>query len=421
MKATTLFLGFVLSTTALLGQNSAQKYSDLIRKADSLYRVKEYKSSALAFSDAFKANGWSATENEHYNAACSWALAGYSDSAFFHLSYLATVKSYNNYGQIKGDPDLKSLISDKRWEPLLATVKANKAKAYANLDLMTVNGFKVEVSTAGMENAQSGKPVVVFENGLASTYNSWKTVIDEISKTAATFSYNRPRIGESEDDSLPPTTKHIVDNLRIMLLEKGFKPPYLLVSHSFGGAYIRSFASYYPNEIAGLIFVDPIDFTQKEGDGDLPYLELGLTQHQIDSMFAKPYDNFIEKLYSEMPHFYVEVVKISRALYRSEFAECDRILLPNIPVQFIMAGGYPTTPDDRGATSFDKVKLFRIDNNLKMKRWIALINPLKYGRFVYCSNSGHSIQKDDPDAVISSIKMALRDCEKMQQEKASKP
>jgi len=125
----------------------------------------------------------------------------------------------------------------------------------------------------------------------------------KISKTHVVFRHNRPRIGDSENDSLPPETLHIVNSLRKMLLAKELNPPYLLVSHSFGGAYIRSFASLYPDEIAGLIFVDPIDFTKKIGYGDLPYLEIGLTQHQIDSLFGETYEKFVEKLYEEMPNF----------------------------------------------------------------------------------------------------------------------
>ena len=281
--------------------------------------------------------------------------------------------------------------------------------SFAQRDFITVNGRKIEIFIAGMENNRVDKPVIVFENGMASKLDSWQTVINEVSKTSAVFSYNRPRIGESENDSLPPTTEHIVNNLKKMLLEKGFNPPYLLVSHSFGGAYIRSFASRYPDEIAGLVFVDPVDFTKKKGDGDLPYLEIGLTKAQIDSMFGKVYDDFIDKLYAEMPNFYVEEVKISRQLHKTEFKECDSIPLPDVPVHFIMAGGYPATPDDRGETVFDKVKLFRIDNNLKMKRWLELLNPLKYGKFFYCSNSGHSVQVDDPETVIASIKLALID------------
>ena len=291
---------------------------------------------------------------------------------------------------------------------------------YGQKDFMTVNGKRIKIFTEGLENNQKDKPVIVFENGMASKFDNWKIIIDEVSKTSAVFSYNRPRIGESENDSIPPTPDHIVNNLRKMLLEKGLNPPYLLVSHSFGGAYIRSFASYHPDEIAGLIFVDPVDFTKKKGDGDLPYLEIGLTQHQIDSMFAKPYKKFKEKLYDDMPNFYVEEVKMLSKLTATEFKECDSTPLPDVPVHFIMAGGYPTTPDERGETIFDKKKLFRIDHNLKMKRWIALLEPLKYGKFFYCSNSGHNIMKDDPETVISSIKLALNDYDRIQKEKAIK-
>ncbi|MBK7031538.1 MAG: alpha/beta hydrolase, partial [Bacteroidales bacterium] len=322
--------------------------------------------------------------------------------------------NYTDYGHIKGDPDLKSLHNDQRWQPFTELVKANKEKAYANIDFISVNGYKVEVLTSGMQNNQANKPAVVFENGLAGSFGCWDTVVAEISRTNAVFRYNRPRIGESENDSLPPTTAHIVDNLRNMLL-KGLKPPYLLVSHSFGGAYIRSFASMYPGEIAGLVFVDPIDFTQKSGDGDLPYLEIGLSQHQIDSMFGKPYANFVEKLYEEMPLFYVEEVKISRALYQSEFKECEINPLPDVPVHFIQSGGF-TSGADLAPAIYDREKMWRIANFLKMKRWLSLINPLKYGKYFYSAQSGHFIQQDDADLVISSIHLALKDYEKSRKE-----
>jgi len=290
---------------------------------------------------------------------------------------------------------------------------------FGQKEFINVDGKKMEIFIAGLKNNKKDKPVIVFENGMATKLDKWKTIIEEVSKTSTVFSYNRPRIGESENDSLPPTTKHIVDNLRKMLLEKGFKPPFLLVAHSFGGAYIRSYASYYPDEIAGLIFVDPVDFTKKKGDGDLPYLEIGLTQHQIDSMFAKPYKKFVENLYADMPNFYVEEVKILRQLTKTEFKECDSIPLPDVPVHFIQAGGYPKNPEKR-ETIYDKVKLFRIDNNLKMKRWLALLNPLQYGKYFYCSNSGHYMQEDEPETIITSIKLALIDYDRIQKGKTIK-
>ena len=416
MKTTTIFLSFVIFSSFLFGQSVSQNYSELVRKADSLYRAKDFQNSAFTYSNAFKANGWKGMLNDRYNAACSYALANNADSAFSHLDYIATFMNYTNYGHIKSDPDLISLHSDSKWETLIKIVQANKDKAFANIDFITLNGYKFEVHTTGMKNNQINKPVIVFENGIAATYNSWKTVIDEVSKTNAVFAYNRPRIGESEDDSLPPTTEHIVNNLREMLLVKGLKPPYLLISHSFGGAYIRSFASMYPEEIAGLIFVDPIDFTKKKGDGSLPYLEIGLTQHQIDSIFGEPYDDFIEKLYEEMPRFYVEEVKMLRQLTKTEFAECNRNPLPDVPVHFIKAGGFS---DTEPSTIFDREEMWRINSNIKMKRWLELLYPLKYGKLFYSSSSGHFVQVDDPKLVIYSIKLALNDNDKIHEEKTT--
>ena len=207
--------------------------------------------------------------------------------------------------------------------------------------------------------------------------------------------------------SIPPSMKHIVDNLRIMLNEKGLHPPYLLVGHSFGACYIRSFSSYYSDEIAGLIFVDPHDFTKRKGYGRLPYQEIGLTEQQIDSIFAS-YEYYGEQFLLNGPKHHVEEGKIAGELSETGHEECYRNPLTDIPVHFIMAGGFTLYPDE-APTIYDREKLFRIDSNIKMKRWLELLYPLKHGRFFYDSNSGHAVQIDNPDLVLLSIKMALSD------------
>ena len=79
MKKTLLCLCSVIFSVSLSGQVSHQRYTDLIKTADSLYNAKDFRNSAFSFSRAFEANGWSATSKEHYNAACSWALANFPD------------------------------------------------------------------------------------------------------------------------------------------------------------------------------------------------------------------------------------------------------------------------------------------------------------------------------------------------------
>ena len=76
-------------------------------------------------------------------------------------------------------------------------------------EFMTVNGRKIEVFVSGLGNNQPGKPVIVLENGMATKYDYWENIINEVSSSSVVFAYNRPRIGESENDSLPPTVEHI--------------------------------------------------------------------------------------------------------------------------------------------------------------------------------------------------------------------
>jgi pimeloyl-ACP methyl ester carboxylesterase len=319
--------------------------------------------------------------------------------------------NYTNAGHLKSDPDLLSLYSDRRWKPLLEVVQANKKKAFPNLELLPVNGFNIEMAAYGMENNQKGKPVIVFENGRGTDFEYWLPIIKEVSKGNATFAYNRPRIGNSEDDKQVPTIDHIAEILRTSLLEKGLHPPYLLVGHSWGGACIRCFASLYPDEIAGLIFVDPHDFVKKPGGGRLPYQEIGLSERQIDSLFDA-YDKSADEYMAQGPKFVVEEMKAQREFSKTGFELCNRNPLPDVPVHFIMAGGYPVYAETT-ASLYDGEKMFRINNNLKMKSWLELINPLTYGKFFYCSKSGHIIPKDDPDVIISSIKLALLDYDKI--------
>ena len=134
MKQTALILAFFLSTLLTFGQNIPQEYFDLVKKADSLYNAKDFRSSANKYSDAFKANGWKGLSNDRYNAACSWALAAVPDSAFFQLDRIATKSNYTNYGHITTDPDLNSLHNDNRWKPLIEKIKQNKDKAEVSLN-----------------------------------------------------------------------------------------------------------------------------------------------------------------------------------------------------------------------------------------------------------------------------------------------
>lgn len=108
------------------GQNVPKEYSDLIQKAESLRKSKEYLNSAQTYSTAFNVQYLnSIPTNDIYNSAASWALASYPDSAFFQLNRIAKIHCAN-HETIETDPDLISLHHDPRWIALLQTINQSK-------------------------------------------------------------------------------------------------------------------------------------------------------------------------------------------------------------------------------------------------------------------------------------------------------
>src|SRR5687768_8350942 len=103
MKKTLLAFFLFIGLTVTYGQTNLPEYTNLVKKADSLFQLKDYKNSALTYSSAFKTLGWKGLEIDRYNAARSWALANNSDSAFFNLQRIADNLYYAEYEKISND------------------------------------------------------------------------------------------------------------------------------------------------------------------------------------------------------------------------------------------------------------------------------------------------------------------------------
>lgn len=134
MKTLLISIFFLLSSFTSFSQDDMKKYDSLIQLAYSKYLIGDFKSSAHFYSDAFKSIEWKAYPNDRYNAACAWSLANVPDSAFFQLNNLANRRKYSNIEHITTDKDLFPLHTDKRWKPLLKTIKKNKAEIEKDYD-----------------------------------------------------------------------------------------------------------------------------------------------------------------------------------------------------------------------------------------------------------------------------------------------
>lgn len=106
---------------------------------------------------------------------------------------------------------------------------------------------------------------MVLESGVAASSLSWARVQPGIAAFTRTCAYDRAGLGWSDPASSPRTFHRIVDDLRAVVARAGTGPwitlgagsRVILVGHSFGSLIVRGYAARYPEQVAGLVLVDP--------------------------------------------------------------------------------------------------------------------------------------------------------------------
>jgi pimeloyl-ACP methyl ester carboxylesterase len=101
-------------------------------------------------------------------------------------------------------------------------------------------------------------PPVVFEAGIAASSVGWALVQTRVAEFTRTVSYDRTGLGWSGPVRKPRTLEQSIADLRALLAAAGVAGPYILVGHSYGGLLVRAYAALNPQEVAGLILVDPV-------------------------------------------------------------------------------------------------------------------------------------------------------------------
>lgn len=274
-----------------------------------------------------------------------------------------------------------------------------------------VDGVKIQINTIGIENKKAGEPVLVFESGLGTPMGNWDKVIADSIKLGPILTYDRPGIGASESIEEIPTLQNVADRLVRLLEQLDLEPPYVLIGHSLGGVYVRGFAVYYPEKLAGLVIVDPGDFTETLTNKRDYYHVLGWDDNQIDQ-YLEELDQKWQKRRTNAPAPIQRESQVLTQLRLTDFKEISDSPLPNIPVH-ILTGGKFSMPENLKSDYFDDELLFRSKMKHRVTRWTDVIQSVERGMFFYSGDAGHFVQWDDPDLVIASIKLVLKDYQEM--------
>lgn len=290
--------------------------------------------------------------------------------------------------------------------------------AFSQKRFITLDSTKIWINTKGIENRKEGQPIVVFESGYGTPMGNWDKVLDGVSSLAPLITYDRPGIGESEPNEEMPTIKNVSDRLVRLLKHLKLDPPYILVGHSLGGLYVRGFAIHYPELLAGLVIIDPADFTENHQNKRVYYEVLNWEDAKVDSLIQ----SFIDKRKmgrDKVPIALQREGQVLEELRAKEFKEITESSLPNIPVH-ILTGGRFDMPKKFRSTAYDHEALFRSKIKHRVLRWTDVIQSVDKGMLFYSGDAGHFVHFDDPELLVSSIKIVLQDYEILKRKKRNR-
>lgn len=235
------------------------------------------------------------------------------------------------------------------------------------LERVDAGGHKLNLLTAG-----HGAPTVILEAGFGAGIASWTTVHSEVAKFTRVVAYDRAGLGQSEPGPKPRTAKQFALELHTALKNAGINPPYVLVGHSMGGITIRVFADMYPQEVAGLVLVDP----SQEGFNDWIKAHPSQKLKEADAQMK------------DAP----EGIRAEAAGVDASYEQGRKSKLPaKVPIILLVGTQNPSGIDPAVASVW----------LAKHKKWAKKVPQAK---LVLAEKSGHMIQFQQPELVVDAIK-----------------
>ena len=264
--------------------------------------------------------------------------------------------------------------------------------------MVMVDGLSMHVVSAGLEARTPEQPVVIFESGQSSPLRTWNPILPAVAEFAPVLTYDRSGVGSTPWDGLPRTPARVVARLHALLDELDVAPPYVLVGHSWGGPLIHHFAGEYPDEVVGMVYIDPTDFMMT--------LEAHIAM--LDSL--APGGAWIE-WYERDRRIRAE----ARASYRPsiqtvvdqlrEYPEREHRPAPDVPTFVIKAGRLPPRPDTNRSNRGRPLGYMKARGDLIEAHLRTLVR--SGGEYINATSTQHIVQAAEPELVIDVIRRVL--------------
>jgi pimeloyl-ACP methyl ester carboxylesterase len=245
-----------------------------------------------------------------------------------------------------------------------------------------------------MHREGQGTPVIVIDAGITDGIDKLRPLAARLAQTTTVVTYNRAGYGQSEPGPFPRDCVREADEL-MALLEKALVPgPYLLVGHSLGAFNVMIFAWRYPEDVAGLVLLDPppLSFALGREYKELGAMAAGMTAQweaiaDSASKSADPRDKaraaYFRAIASEHREMFGPSAKLVEGI----------ATLGDIPLVVIAAG--------KANPNFGPIA------EEYQKYWIgqsrALTSKSTKAKFVIAPESSHYLYLDAPELVAENI------------------
>ncbi len=263
--------------------------------------------------------------------------------------------------------------------------------------VVEVLGSPTKVLTVGLEARAPGEPVLFLMAGGGTTVEAWGEWITIISSLAPVVTYDRPGIGGSPFDGLDPTPHRVAEHAHELLSVLDVPPPYILVGWSWGGPLIRFFSGAYPDEVVGMVYLDPSDMTASpaENIGAASEEELRRRQAELDSVVAA----------RELPPSREAEYRATTAFFRAPVADRGLPDDLDVPTSVVLATLAPRISD--GAPSYmDELYYERM-----FARRVRQFSEWAQGRpntnLIVATDAGHAVFRDDPSLALEAVRFVF--------------
>lgn len=116
-------------------------------------------------------------------------------------------------------------------------------------------GFKLFMVKKGNAKGYT----VLMEDGMCGSGLRWNSLDDSIALDHTVITYSRAFIGKSGKGNPDRQPANVVSELKTALNNAGIPGPYILIGYSLGGHYTKAFARAFPNEVKGILLIDPLN------------------------------------------------------------------------------------------------------------------------------------------------------------------